>query len=191
MPLEGWAVEGITVYSESQISKYQGRLNDGYYSAYIAARVKDKRFPSILEAAYPPLEYPYGDGIYNYGGAFFGYLSRAYGEDKFAQFFREYGSWLPVFMFGSSAKQVYGKSFPQLWKEWQEYESSRSKNFHMEGERLTHHGWRVNDLVLLNDKLYYTRAYMRKVGAFNGHSFAKIVERDIQTGKEKTLVSTT
>ncbi|MDD1475091.1 hypothetical protein MEO41_28045, partial [Dolichospermum sp. ST_sed4] len=56
----GWVDEGITVYSESQLSPYQGRLNDGYYSSYIAARVKDNRFPSILEAAYPPIEYPYG-----------------------------------------------------------------------------------------------------------------------------------
>jgi hypothetical protein len=55
-----WTIDGITVYSESQISEYQGRLNDGYFDAYIGARITDKRFPSILEAAYLPLEYPYG-----------------------------------------------------------------------------------------------------------------------------------
>jgi len=187
----GWVAEGITVYSESQLSPYQGRLNDGYYSSYIAARVKDNRFPSILEAAYQPIEYPYGDGIYNYGGMFFDYLAKTYGEDKFAKFFDQYGSSLPVLMFGMSASQTYGKSLPKLWKEWKQYESERFKNFHNEGERLTQKGDFASDLLFYNDKLYYTRTDRKKTGAFNAWSFSNITQKDTISGKEKCIVSTT
>jgi len=186
-----WITEGITVYSESQLSPYQGRINDGYYTSYIAARVKDNRFPSILEAAYSPIEYPYGDGIYNYGGMFFDYLAKTYGEDKFARLFDYYGSSLPVFMLGTSASQVYGKSLPKLWKEWEQYESERFKDFHNEGEILTQKGDFTSNLIFYNDKLYYTRTNVEKTGAFNARSFTKIVQRDIVTKNEKCIVSTT
>ncbi|HGJ63775.1 TPA: hypothetical protein ENS27_00130 [bacterium] len=187
----GWIVEGITVYTESQITPYQGRLNDGYYDSYVATRVKDGRFPSILEAHYSPIDYPYYDGIYNYGGVFFEHLSKTYGEDKFARFFDNYGSSLPIFMINYSAKQVYGKSFSELWKEWKKYESERSKDFVMEGERLTNKGWYTSDLVLYNDKLYYIRTYIEKTGAFDSYVLSAIIQRDIRTGKEETLITTT
>jgi hypothetical protein len=197
----GWVTEGITVYSESQLSPYQGRLNDGYYTSYIASRVKDNRFPSILESAYSPIEYPYGDGIYNYGGMFFDYMAKTYGEDKFAKFFDQYGSSLPVLMFGMSASQTYGRSLPKLWKEWKQYESERFKNFHNEGEKLTQKGDFASDLVFYNDKLYYTRTNIKKTGAFNAWSFSNITQKDTilvppsngrtESGKEKCIVSTT
>lgn len=187
----GWAVEGITVYTESQLSPYQGRLNDGYYDSYIASRVKDGRFPSILEAAYSPLAYPYGDGIYNYGGVFFEYLSKTYGEDKFARFFDNYGSSLPIFMFGLSAKQVYGKSFPKLWDEWRQYETERFEDFQMEGEKMTDKGWYASNLVLYNGKIYYIRNCLEKIGAFDPYGLTRIMEKDISTGEERVVLSTT
>jgi hypothetical protein len=187
----GWAMEGITVYGESQISQYQGRLNDGYYASYVASRVKDNRFPSILKAAYPPAEYPYGDGIYNYGGMFFDYLAKTYGEDKFAQFFERYGSSIPILMFGFSAKQTYGASFKDLWNDWKQYEYNRFKSFGMEGENLTNKGWFTSDLILHNNSLYYKNLSFQKTAPFNAQGFTKIVQKDIITGKEKRLVSTT
>ncbi|GAH93483.1 unnamed protein product, partial [marine sediment metagenome] len=45
-----WIIEGITVFSESRISPYEGRLNDGFFDSYIGARVHDNKFPSIIEA---------------------------------------------------------------------------------------------------------------------------------------------
>ena len=35
-----WVIEGITVFSESQQSPYEGRLNDGYFNAVIASKAK-------------------------------------------------------------------------------------------------------------------------------------------------------
>ncbi len=187
----GWVVEGITVYGESQISPYQGRLNDGYYSSYIASRVKDDRFPSIMKAAYPPTEYPYVDGIYNYGGVFFEYLAKTYGEDKFSEFFNRYGSSIPIVMFGFSSKQTFGASFKDLWKDWQEYEHNRFKDSVIEGENLTNKGWYTIDLILRDNSLYYTNLSIQKTAPFNAQRFAKLIQKDIITGKEKCLVSTT
>ncbi|MHC4537890.1 MAG: hypothetical protein ACYS6K_28505, partial [Planctomycetota bacterium] len=82
--------------------------------------------------------------MYNYGGVFFDYLSKSYGEEKFSQFFERYGSSMPILAFNRAAKKVYGKSFSKLWREWKEYESDRFRDFHMEGERLTHHGWYIS-----------------------------------------------
>lgn len=186
----GWIHEGITVYSESQLSPYQGRLNDGIFDAYIGARVADQRFPSILEATYSPYEYPQREGIYNYGGEFFNFLSHTYGEEKFAQFFKENGSSL-TFNIDRSAKKVFGKSFPELWKEWQEYETERFKDSRMEGERITTTGWRVESPRLIGDKLLYQRTHGVKTTAFDGFGFAEIVERNLTTGNERTIVSTT
>ena len=196
--LPKWIAEGITVYSESRVSPYQGRLNDGYFEAYMAASAREHRLPSIKKATYTPMEFPL-TGSYLYGGEFFEYLSETYGEDKFARFFGSNGSSFfsyfsiafPIVGIDRAAKKVYGKSFPALWNEWLEYESKRFEETSQEGEQVTHHGWDIKDLLFCSGKLYYTRSYPVKVDVFRELWFYEIVERDTQRGREKTLVSTT
>lgn len=198
----GWIAEGITVYSESQHSSYQGRLNDGLFDAQMGAMIADDKFPAILEATYSPFENPSGNNIYLYGGEFFQYLSNTYGEDKFARFFEVNGSsvcgvipplnlFIPALTFDRSAEQVYGKPFTELWEEWREFEGERFKDYRMEGDRITDCGWSVNSPQIFAGKLYYQHSYLKKTNAFNGFSFAKIIEKDLATGEERTMVSTT
>lgn len=196
MLIPGWISEGITVYSESQLTPYQGRLNDGVFDAYIGARVADGRLPSILEATYLDSEYPFGEGQYNYGGEFFNYLAQTYGEDKFAQFFAENGSVLnflffPAINIDRSAKIVYGKSFPELWEEWREYEKNRFKDFQMEGRQVTETRGSVANPQVHGNKLFYQQSYYRKTGAFKGFYFGNLIERDLATGKERKTVTNT
>ncbi|MGQ9778434.1 MAG: hypothetical protein ACUVRM_00965 [Bacillota bacterium] len=196
----GWITEGITTFGDSQLTPYQGPLNDGYFDAYIGACVRDGRLPSILKATYSPLEeYPPG-GIYLFGGEFFNYLAKTYGRDKFARFFTEnggniwsslfVGTFLPGLGVDASAKKVYGKSFPALWQEWQDFERERFKDFRMEGERVTQHGWYVKDPKIYRGKLYYRRGYPVATGE-KTYYFREIVVRDLATGKEETLFATT
>lgn len=196
----GWLMEGITVYSESQHSLYQGRLNDGLFDAYIGARVAEDKFPTILEGTYTPLEYPSGSGIYNYGGEFFQYLATTYGEDKFARFFEINGSsvwglipftFFPTLSIDRSAREVYGKSFPELWKDWEEYEKERFKDFQMEGRQFTNTGWSVDSPEIFANHLYYQQYYPKKTNAFNGFSFSEIIQKDLSTDQERVIVSTT
>jgi hypothetical protein len=196
----GWVMEGITVFSESQISPYEGRLNDGYFDAYIGTRVKKRRFPSIHTATYSPLEFPYGEGIYLYGGEFFNYLSSKYGTEKFSQLFSSYGSnflapfvgpFFPFFGIDLAAKDVYGKSLSSLYSEWRKYEKQKYKDWEMQGERLTYKGWYINSMERDEDKLYCVRQYPKKTDALTASFFTKIIERNIKTQKERTVASLT
>jgi len=196
--LPGWISEGITVYSESRVSEYQGRLNDGFFDAYISASALENRMPSIKEATYRPLEFPL-DSYYLYGGKFFDYLSKTYGEDRFSQFFTRNGSSFlsyfsvvfPYIGIDRSARKVYGKSFSTLWKEWLEYEKKAVKDYPRRSQRLTKHGWRLKYLTFNNGKIYFVRVYPVKVDVFRVFWFRELIERDIETGEERRVVSTT
>lgn len=192
----GWILEGITPYSESQLTPYQGRLNDGFFDAYIAVRVKDGRFTSILDATDMPLEYQQ-EAIYTYGGEFVNYLATTYGEEKLTRFFQVNGGQLgavlftPAFSIDRSAKKVFGKTFPELWEDWRQYEQERHKDFKYEGEQLTTQGWEISNLALNGGKLYYQRSYPIKAAAFSEYYNIKIMERDLKTGLDKPVISTT
>jgi len=194
-----WMTEGIAVYDESSTSKYQGRLNDGMFDACLAAEAQEKNQASILKATYGPLEFPGGDGVYEYGSGFLKYLSVTYGEDKFPKFFKLYGSSLlsyasvvcPFLGIDSTFRQIYGKTTPELWDDWQAFEADRYRDFACEGDRLTHYGWNIYGLAFSNGKLYYERYYPVKTGPFSYFSFNEIVERDTGTGREKTIYMTT
>lgn len=188
----GWVREGITVYGESQLTPYQGRLNDGFYDAYIGARVAADRFPSIIEATYQPFEYPLGDGFYIYGGEFFNYLAKTYGETVFAQFYTENGSnpgslvpFLPKIGLDRSAERVFGKTFPQLWEEWRDYETERFKDFQMEGRQVTKTGWGLKYPKIWEGKLYYQQGYYRNKETYK----CSLMELDPVTGKERKILS--
>jgi hypothetical protein len=194
----GWIIEGITVYSESQLSPFQGRLNDGLFDAYMGARVQDGRLPSIIDATYEQWEYQMS-GIYTYGGEFIDYLAKNYGQEKVTRFFEVNGSnfWsfllssFPAIGIDKSAREVFGKSFPQLWKDWQDSEKQRFSDFKMEGEPMTHNGWVISDLKLGNGKLYYQYFYPVKTGSYRNYGFHEIRERDPVANTERVIVSTT
>ena len=187
----GWIIEGITVYSESSITSLEGRLNDGYFDAFIRARAKDGRIPTPLEGAASPHEYPLGTGIYLYGGEFLRYLARTYGEDKFARFFGVYGSGRQLIDLDTSAIIVFGKSFPELWREWWETESKQAQAFQYEGEKVTARGWYLANLVIDGDKAYYCSTRSVKNGPFETYRPNELVERDLPTGRERVIASPT
>lgn len=191
-----WVIEGITVFSESDVSPYEGRLNDGFFDSYIAARVYDNNFPSIIEATNSPLAFPHG-AYYLYGGEFFNFLSQRNGRESFRRFFNVYGSYfwsplsviLPFTGFDIAAKKVYGKSFPALFTEWRSYEENRFTNWHVEGKKVTKKGWYISSLISNDSKLYFTRSKPVKLNAFHHKNLIQIMELEPSSGKEKTLVT--
>lgn len=193
----GWIYEGITVYGESSDRTYTGRLNDGYYDTYNRVRLSEGNFPSLLSATYSPQTYPHREGIYLYGGTFFAYLSETYGEDKFAEFFSRYGSsgssyFSPVFPFlgmDRHARAVYGKSFPALWKEWQQHLKQTEKPYIVKGDRQTYLGDYIDNMQVYNQDLYYARRFHRKTGAQTMFTFYEIVR--LRDGEVTPVVATT
>jgi hypothetical protein len=192
----GWIIEGITVFSESQNSPYEGRLNDGFFDSCISARVQSNAMPSIVEATNTPMDFPFG-AYYLYGGEFFDFLAQRYGQDRSADFFGRYGSyfWAPISgIFPSAgldiaARRTYGKSFPGLFREWQEYEMERWKDTSPVGMKVTDKGWYLYSMEEENGKIYYVRDEPLKVDGFAQRSLTHIIEFDPRTCSETVISS--
>ncbi|MEI7640759.1 MAG: hypothetical protein WCJ46_04530 [bacterium] len=195
MLLPLWIIEGTAVYTESQFSPYSGRLNDGFFDAYIAARVTEGKGPSIMDATYAPKAYPEGAGVYIYGAAFLRYLSQKYGEDKLKLFFDAYGGSMgsyfsPLFPFmgmDENAKLFFGSPFEKLWQDWLLYETKENAGYKMDGEQITKTGWKKKSPVFYEGKLYYISADSIKTGALRSFSFSQIMALDPKTNTEKII----
>ena len=187
-----WIIEGITTYTESQFSKYSGRLNEGYFDAYLMARLSEGKSVKIANINSSSLDFPYG-GHYLYGGLFFRFLSEKYGEKKFGDFFYEYGSLLksyisplvPAWGIDSICKSVYGKSFPTLWKEWQQYEKNRSLSFKQDGEKIADFKDYISGASLYENKLYYVRKYLNNTSPSTSDARYEIWRKDTSTNKDE------
>ena len=190
-----WLTEGLATNVESSISPYQGRLNDGFFDAYLLARARDGRLPQLEQASLGLMEFPGGMAPYLYGSEFLQWLSRTPSGGRFPVFVQENGSRLMAFVspvlpwagVDASARKVWGRGFPDFWDEWKSDVTARSASFYIDGERVTERGWYVSDLVVDGGRLLYRRSFSEKTGAFTGFQFDEIVERDLATGLEKVL----
>ncbi|MEO0124138.1 MAG: hypothetical protein ABIL69_09080 [candidate division WOR-3 bacterium] len=192
----GWIIEGITVYSESQISPYEGRLNDGFFDNYLGLRASKNKCPTIVEVTNEPLSFPYG-GIYLYGGEFFDFLSDKYGQDRFARFFNIYGSYpwapfsalLPILGPDLAALSTYSRTFPTLFSEWHRYLKSKTVAENYDATRLTKDGWYISSLVNYRDKIYYVREKPIKINGFTYEVLVQLMEYDLQKKKERVFAT--
>jgi len=193
-----WIVEGITVYNDSQISTFEGRLNLGYYDAFIAACAKSDKMPSVSQAAYLYARYPLRSYPYLYGANFFNYLAKTYGPEKFGEFFKLYsyyvwahylGEFFPAAALDHAASKVYGKTFPELFSDWEKYEKKRHAQWELAGqiaEQAKKYS-RSYSLTVGNGKLYFFRRHLLYHEAFSYRYLYDLVEYDPQTGQEETL----
>ncbi|GEM_PF-5962534 len=190
-----WVFEGITVYSESRLSPYSGRLNDGYYHALLLARAKEKKFPSLPTASYSPVEVP-TDAIYAYGGEFHRYLESKYGKEKIPAFYRKTGSdydsaWnilFPFMGFDSDMSYVFGKRTPSIWKDWEKDMEQKAESAQWDGIRLTKDSWIKEDLVSDDRSLYYRQRTVLKTGPFTTKTMNSIMRLDPETGEKTVLL---
>lgn len=115
-------LEGATVYFESRTSDKDllphGRLNDPY-STLLAVQAKiDGKFPSWRDVNGNRDTYPGGTDAYIFGSEFVRYLCKKYGEEKYAEFWRNCGSRIvPESM---NFRKVYGISLGDAWADFKE-----------------------------------------------------------------------
>ena len=192
-----WIVEGIAVYSESIRSPYEGRLNDGYFDGVVASKAAAGRLPSLIEITYRDNHYP-GGHWYLYGGEFLDYLAETYGEEKFAGYFKRVGADSNITSTGLIypslgidwiARQVYGYTFPELFKQWQEHMEEKYRDWKIEGEKLVENeNGRIFGLTYDSGNLYYFKERFLEPGPFETKVIVQLAEYNLKTGGERILV---
>jgi|GEM_PF-1540865 len=190
----GWIIEGMAVFSESYISPYEGRLNEGFYDTYIHALNSNDVFPNIVDITNNPLSFPY-DTYYLYGGVFFNFLAEKYGVERFARFTKRNATflWAPIGVFfpcigiDAAARYAYGRSFPALYREWHAAELLMQHPDYNGARRITFSGWYISSLTANDSMLYYVRSRSVKVDAFVSTTRYEIVQYDPATDQQQTL----
>jgi len=184
-----WLAEGVAIYSESNLDDQVGRLNDNYYQAVVQAKAKAGKQPSLMGITVSPNYMDYPDSLrYVYGAQFYQYLANKYGADKCAQLFTEIGTQFWGRSLHQAAKEVFGKSMPQLFAEWKETQQAASENWKIDGEKVIENGRGViSGLTAENGKLYYFKR--KKIAPFpSGDAYINyLVEYDPTTGNERIL----
>ncbi|HOD18534.1 MAG TPA: hypothetical protein PLF50_06525 [Candidatus Cloacimonadota bacterium] len=170
-----WMTEGITVFAESQLSPYSGRLNGGTYPSVITALAKTKNLPSPTKASYASFDTPQAS-YYTFGGSFYSYLTKTYGTEKLSQLFglTSASTWsysemlLPNLYLDKCYRAVFGKSTSALWEDWKADASSQT--YTLPQHRITTDGWFKSDLKIDRSFLYYLSESGVKTGPSSGFS---------------------
>ncbi|MGM0438481.1 MAG: hypothetical protein ACQEQD_09430 [Bacillota bacterium] len=194
-----WLIEGIAVYSESNLSPYSGRLNGGYYDAIFKAKSSADKIPTLSEMTYNHNHFPSGYR-YLYGAKFIEYLSLEYGEEKLADLFNNYGSyfWAPVIgdVFPAvgldlAAKKTYSSTFAKLYEEWKNKSEKENSNWKVEGKKIfeVEKDYISNLTSGNNGKIYFFRSEIKQISPFDYRKVNKLIEYDPVNNKEKDLKS--
>ncbi len=119
-----FTIEGMAVYSESLLSPYEGRLNEGFYRRFLQTR----KPWSLSQVMAEPLLWPYYSARYIYGGEFVEFLADRYGEEALTCLARRYSFSLSQFIGLSPAySRCFGKNLSELFREFQEGFSKESE----------------------------------------------------------------
>lgn len=188
-----WMTEGITVYGESQLSPYAGRMNSAYYSALISALAREDKLPSPVKAAYYSSDTPLAH-YYVYGGSFHKYLAETYGEERFGELYRDNASRITAYSNGAmpalaldlAFSNVYGKSLETLWEEWRAHEKAQAKA--QTAKRITQDGWEKSDLKYYNNALYYIQRKTQKTGPSHSFGSYQLMKLDLSSANPQPEV---
>lgn len=112
-----WILEGHAVYQESKETG-KGRNNSTYADMIMRSEILSGRFKSYSKAAVFPREWPRGNVPYLYGGRFLEYLDATYGYGSAANIFVENSDNVIPYLINKNARDLFGKSFAELWEEW-------------------------------------------------------------------------
>lgn len=113
-----WMREGMAVYEESLLDEKFGRNHSDFTEMFLRSSYYEDRFPRIDQIAGLSENFPAGMGPYLFGGKFFEWIAREYGEDRIYQYQKDYASSLWLYSLNNKARRVFGKSFYKLWKEF-------------------------------------------------------------------------
>ncbi|MBN2379125.1 hypothetical protein JXM67_04925 [candidate division WOR-3 bacterium] len=183
----GWMIEGVTVYQESRLEPYEGRLQSGFFDANLLTRTAQGAFPKRWEMDGSITQFPGGGSIYAYGGPFFEWLVEEKGADKVADFYRRNGDNIPAFFIDGAANKAFGDRFPDLLAQWRADCVECAASWvpaDSAARRLTHKGWYANSLTTDGSRIYYVRTTRKKRAALYSSWNVEIVAIDPATGEQ-------
>lgn len=187
--------EGVTVLSESSILPYEGRLNDGYFSAYTNLRAADGRLPSQNYLAHVPDDYPGGDLPYLFGSEFTSFLSGlAADEDtaEYASLARYYNHYagcclLNVIGYDYSAKKVWGRDRNGLYRAWKKHAVSIARYRQIPGRSILA-GFSLAYLAAADQGLYVFRQNNRPLSYDYSTRYGELLFVEPKTGKTRLIL---
>ncbi len=115
-----WLREGIAQWDETVFTK-GGRGRGSYSEMAIRTAILSDSFPPISFADGLSWKWPGYAAAYLYGIEFVEWLISTYGEDRFMEFDGRVRRSIMLAMINHQARQVYGKTFYELWMEWKRH----------------------------------------------------------------------
>ncbi|RKZ25274.1 hypothetical protein DRQ20_05475 [bacterium] len=195
----GWIVEGITVYAESRLSPYGGRLNDGYLDAVVLAQAKENKLTSPVRATSDGVDFPL-ERAYFYGGSFMRWISEVYGENSFSQFFKNYasnplvpgiGNLIPILGIDLASLFTYHHTLDVLYNKWRREMRLRAEKEKFPEKKLTSGGMYRELLSSSPSGICYVKRSYDKGGVFDRRCITEIVLFNPQSKRERVLARTT
>ena len=197
-----YIVEGVTVFTESSIVPYEGRLNEGYYDAYKNLLATRKRLPSLPYLKHLPIDYPGYSLGYLIGGEFTEFLSgdstlarSAFYKDKkgkkrfkLDKYYTAFGkSLINGLIMDFAAPVVFGKSRDRMYKEWIMEEQKKATYKMVKGKELVK-GYRVGLTEKDNKGIYVYRYNVRALSFDYVENYGEVVFINLRTGRKKTII---
>jgi len=150
-----WFIEGLAVLLESRFTS-AGRVRSSFYDMYLRTAALEGRLLDLANASNGPTLFPYGEAAYLYGSAFLKYLEDRYGPVKLREMSLRYGTKLIPLSLARTARETFGRSFDELYADWQaelvrRAEATRDevdRAGRREGRRLTFNGETTGDALL-------------------------------------------
>lgn len=187
----GWVKEGFAVYNETAETT-GGRNRSSYSDMLLRAAILEDAFPTIDRAGGVGWRWPSYQGAYIFGGKFIEYLVDTYGWKKFWEFNKRIQSSIMLSMVNHQARNVYHKTFYELWREWKA--SLEEKYTNLE-KKLTSEGiTAMQDVVLPRWEGQFSDPVPSPDGkrlayiAYGPHYAKQIKIKDLETGEEKRIV---
>lgn len=132
-----WFIEGLAVVKESRIGA-GGRVGGPLFDMYLRVHALEGALLRLDEASGGSLTLPRGTIPYLYGSSFMHWLSESHGEGKLVAFVEEQAGKINPYSINISARRLFGKTFVELYGEWQQAETARARKklAHLEEEGL-------------------------------------------------------
>ena len=182
-----WVREATAVYEETKQTK-AGRDRSTYSEMLLRAAILEDNFPTIDRVGVYHWRWPSWEAAYTFGSKFVVYLVQKYGEDKFIEFNRRIQSSPLLTMMNHDARNVYHKTFYELWREWKEYLTEKYKK---EEQGLEKEGLTITEPVVkpswneqFNNPVISPDAKKLAYSLETPHHSPEIRLKDLETGKD-------